>query len=281
MSRASDVIVTGDITLDWHFVRLATPASVSVHVIDDGGLGFRERPELWPRIDPGLAWILLKTARPVLTGPLWTHLSAGYADRLVVIVTADDLRAAQAQISADSSWERTAQDLVWEGARNPRFSALAAGAHVIVSFGPAGAGVAVSSWMIAIAFCAATSSDDAMLVDHRAHSPLVGRYGATDSSSSRTSSGSMKSYSSGMWSVTTRLPASAEPTRFQRTFRCRFSITKTTSAHSTVSAETGTCASRSVPAERTSSPGRPLNTRSAVGLRSRFWLHRKSTFMAL
>lgn len=54
----------------------------------------------------------------------------------------------------------------------------------------------------------------------------------------------------------------------------------TTSAHSIKSADTGVGASLFVPAEIASTPGYEENTTSAVGLRSRFWLHTNSNFIS-
>ena len=54
-------------------------------------------------------------------------------------------------------------------------------------------------------------------------------------------------------------------------------MTKMTSAHSSRSEDTGVSASGLRPADATSNPGRPENTCSAVGLRSRFWLQTNST----
>jgi hypothetical protein len=50
-------------------------------------------------------------------------------------------------------------------------------------------------------------------------------------------------------------------------------MTKIVSAHSSNSGVTGFSASWFVPAELTSMPARLEKTCSAVGLRSRFWLH--------
>lgn len=111
-------------------------------VLDDAGLGFRDHPEHWPRAFSNAACqsrILLKMARPVARGALWDHLQANHADRLAVIMTADDLRRSQVRISRQVSWERTAQDLVWELLYNPHIYAMTRCAHIIVSFDTSGA----------------------------------------------------------------------------------------------------------------------------------------------
>ena len=112
-------------------------------VLDDADLGFRDAPDCWPLAvnAPGKAshWIVLKMTRPVAQGPLWEHLHGQHADRLVVVTTANDLRLTEVQISRELSWERTAQDVFWELVHNPCVNALSHCAHVIVSFGAAGA----------------------------------------------------------------------------------------------------------------------------------------------
>jgi len=111
-------------------------------VLDDANLGFRENPDYWPKalmknkVHP---WILIKMAKPVAQGKLWEHLYQNFADRLIVVMTAADLRSSQVQISRQISWERTAQDLVWELSYNRHVNTLAQCSHVIVSFGTAGA----------------------------------------------------------------------------------------------------------------------------------------------
>lgn len=118
------------------------PDCADLVLIDDAGLGFRDQPELWPRClqtaeEP--PWVLLKMSHPVGSGPLFKHLLAHFANRLILVTTVNDLRLTEVQISKGLSWERTAQDLLWEMVHNPRINAIAAAAGVVVSFGAAGA----------------------------------------------------------------------------------------------------------------------------------------------
>ncbi len=73
-------------------------------------------------------------ARPAAQGDLWEHLLTNCADRLIVVMTVNDLRLTEVQISRELSWERTAQDLAWELVHNPRVNALSRCAHVVISF---------------------------------------------------------------------------------------------------------------------------------------------------
>jgi hypothetical protein len=117
-------------------------------MLDDAGLGFREHPELWPMsVSPtGSApatgnqpWIVVKTSRPAAEGELSDHLFAHHAERTIAVMTADDLRLNNLQISRELSWERSAQDLIWEALYNDAFAGLRQCAYVVVSFNAAGA----------------------------------------------------------------------------------------------------------------------------------------------
>jgi hypothetical protein len=133
---------SSDSIRDWQKVVEDTPQANLV-ILDDADLGFRDHPELWPvalhangRARP---WILLKMARPLAQGLLWEHLHEDFSERLIVVATVDDLRLSEVQISRELSWERTAQDIFWELVHNPCVNGLSHCAHVIISFGPAGA----------------------------------------------------------------------------------------------------------------------------------------------
>lgn len=125
----------------WQSVAEDTPTADLV-VLDDANLGFRNQRSLWPQAitaEGAQPWILLKMARPIARGALWEHLLEHHADRLVVVIPVTDLRRTVVQISEGLSWERTAQDVVWELKHNPRINGLSRCAHTIISFDTAGA----------------------------------------------------------------------------------------------------------------------------------------------
>ena len=127
---------------DWQKVVDDTK-DVDLIILDDADLGFRDHSELWPAAlqekSKNHPWILLKMACPLAQGPLWDHLHKNFSDRLIVVATVDDLRLSEVQISQTLSWERTAQDVFWELVHNPCINSVSHCAHVIISFGPAGA----------------------------------------------------------------------------------------------------------------------------------------------
>lgn len=111
-------------------------------VLDDAALGFRDDDKYWPKsILKGNSkpWILLKMARPVAKGKLWDNLLKNHSDKLIVVMTVDDLRRSQVHISRQVSWERTAQDLIWELIYNPNVNEITRCAYAIISFNTAGA----------------------------------------------------------------------------------------------------------------------------------------------
>ncbi len=118
------------------------PINADLIVLDDAALGFRDSSEYWPEslsMSNSKPWILLKMAWPVAQGKLWNYLLQNHADRLIVVMTVDDLRRSQVHISRQISWERTAQDLMWEILYNPHVNDIMRCAHAIISFNTAGA----------------------------------------------------------------------------------------------------------------------------------------------
>lgn len=117
-------------------------AGAAIVVLDDADLGFRACRDAWPRAiteqgrDP---WVVLKMSAPVAQGPLWEHLIHTRAHRLIVVITAADLRHTAGQISQRISWERTAEDVAWELTHNPALNELSRAAHTVVSFDHVGA----------------------------------------------------------------------------------------------------------------------------------------------
>lgn len=117
-------------------------AQADIIVLDDANLGFRDSERLWPKILVSRKqhpWILVKMAQPIAQGPLWNYLHKHFSERLIVVMTVNDLRLSEVQISRELSWERTAQDFAWELVYNPRVNSLSQCAHVVVSFDTAGA----------------------------------------------------------------------------------------------------------------------------------------------
>lgn len=110
-------------------------------LIDDGGILFRHgtSQSAWPEFPKKKAGhYLLKTTSPLCRGDLWAAV-APVMDRLVVVVSVSDLRREDAQISARLSWEQCVEHTVCALQSDPIARDLARAAHVIVSFGSAGA----------------------------------------------------------------------------------------------------------------------------------------------
>jgi hypothetical protein len=124
--------------------RETTPASVVV--LDDGALGFRHstNKEVWPqelRDDDavGVDWVVLKTCPPLAQGDLWHRVTHELSDRLVVVVSASDLRQEEVGITEGLSWEHIAQDLLQELTLNQSISDLTRARHLVITLGTDGA----------------------------------------------------------------------------------------------------------------------------------------------
>lgn len=93
-------------------------------------------------------WILLKTAAPLGGGDLWHALAptatakgvdTRFSERLIVVVSAADLRCESVAISEGISWERTALDVAAAIRDNPAVIRITRCRYLIVMFGVEGA----------------------------------------------------------------------------------------------------------------------------------------------
>jgi hypothetical protein len=83
-------------------------------VLDDAGNGFRDDETRWPLAiqDEGENPIVVcKMHRPLASGDLWEHVSKNHSERLVVVVTADDLRASGMNTLRITTQERCKESL--------------------------------------------------------------------------------------------------------------------------------------------------------------------------
>jgi RyR domain len=124
--------------------RETLPASVVV--LDDGALGFRHSTNrsAWPQElregeSSGVDWVVLKTCTPLAQGDLWHRVSQEFSDRLVVVVSAADLRQEEVAITEGLSWEHTAQDLLQQLTLNKSISDLTRCRHLVIALGTEGA----------------------------------------------------------------------------------------------------------------------------------------------
>ena len=125
-------------------LRLPNDAAPHVLVLDDAGIRFRhnEHRACWllpENEDSAPDWIVLKIAAPVAQGDLWNELIARFADRLVCVVSANDLRREQIKLGYGLSWERTIEELRDGLERAPVASELRKCRHLVVTFSVDGA----------------------------------------------------------------------------------------------------------------------------------------------
>jgi hypothetical protein len=120
---------------------LAPPPRANILVLDDTGFEFRRKAcrNLWLLPDdPKSDWIVLKMSGPIAHGHLWHELIPKFADRMVCVVSADELRQETVSISRGLSWERTAED-VRSALETPALEPLSRCRHLIVRLSADGA----------------------------------------------------------------------------------------------------------------------------------------------
>jgi len=115
--------------------------SADIVVLDDAGNGYRDADSVWPSALQGKPIIIYKNNRPLAKGKLWDRVLECDPERLIVVVSANDLRSEPngLNISRRLSWERTATDFVWQMACNAHLLTLANCANLVVRFGIDGA----------------------------------------------------------------------------------------------------------------------------------------------
>jgi hypothetical protein len=112
-------------------------------VLDDAGFLCRHAKEdpAWALAErvPSDGLILLKMSEPVAQGELWHLLSNSFADRLICLVAARDLRRERLALDRGLSWEATLDDLRVALHTHPAARLLLKCRHLIVTFSADGA----------------------------------------------------------------------------------------------------------------------------------------------
>ncbi|MDU1007182.1 RyR domain-containing protein [Clostridium butyricum] len=111
-------------------------------ILDDENNGFNFSKDFWPlalKSTETSPIVLYKMNNPIDTSELWKHLQKFHNEKTIVIINGDDLRSKGVNISKSLSWERTAQDFVWQINNNPNLAFLASCRHLIIPFGLEGA----------------------------------------------------------------------------------------------------------------------------------------------
>ncbi len=116
--------------------------SADMIILDDENNGFNFSKDFWPlalKSTGASPIILYKMNNPIDTSELWKHLQKFHNKKTIVIINGDDLRSKGVNISKSLSWERTAQDFVWQISNNPNLAFLSNCRHLIIPFGLEGA----------------------------------------------------------------------------------------------------------------------------------------------
>ncbi|MBC8015323.1 MAG: Ryanodine receptor Ryr [Sporomusaceae bacterium] len=117
-------------------------ADADMVVIDDENNGYHSNEEFWPlalKVPEKKPIVLYKMSNPINSTILWKQLEKYHINNTIVVINSDDLRSKGVNISKSLSWERTAQDFVWQLNNSPNLAFLAQCRHLIVLFGLEGA----------------------------------------------------------------------------------------------------------------------------------------------
>ena len=125
--------------------RTSSPSTdvPALTVIEDDGILFRQESSraVWPAVTDDKTHLLLRMSPPLCRGGLWEELrdSKSAMSRLLVLVSAADLRREDAEVSKRLSWEQCAESTFNALTNDPVLGELLRAAHVIVNFRAAGA----------------------------------------------------------------------------------------------------------------------------------------------
>lgn len=116
--------------------------NADIVVIDDENNGFNSNEKFWPsalKVPEKSPIVLYKMNNPIGTSILWKQLEKSHIEKTIVIINGDDLRSKGVNISKSLSWEKTAQEFLWQIHNNPNLAFLANCHHLIVPLGLEGA----------------------------------------------------------------------------------------------------------------------------------------------
>ena len=125
-------------SLDYERIHKSSEDGIDLLVIDDGALGFRHS-SVTSEI-PRYKCCILKTNQPLLDGYLWkTLMNSERIDKLIILISIDELREYDIKVSKGVSWEQTCLDLCYELVQHSLLKHLIKCKFLVVSIGAAGA----------------------------------------------------------------------------------------------------------------------------------------------
>jgi hypothetical protein len=125
-------------SLDYERIHKSSLDNRDLLVIDDGALGFRHSSVTSEM--PRYRCCILKTNQPLLDGYLWkTLMNRERIDKLITLISIDELREYDIKVSKGISWEQTCLDLCYELVNHSLLKHLIKCKFLVVSMGAAGA----------------------------------------------------------------------------------------------------------------------------------------------
>ena len=125
-------------SVDYERIHKSSIDDLDLLVIDDGALGFRHSSVTSEM--PRYKCCILKTNQPLLDGYLWkTLMNRERIDKLITLISIDELREYDIKVSKGVSWEQTCLDLCYELVHHSLLKHLIKCKFLVVSMGAAGA----------------------------------------------------------------------------------------------------------------------------------------------
>lgn len=115
-------------------------SKTKILVLDDAGFDFRLKvnEDNW-NLNDGLDWIIVKLSRPFASGDLWAKLISDYSEKMIVIISANEIRKEDIRISERTSWEQIVEDTKVALLHHHKAKELMKAKHLIVTYNNDGA----------------------------------------------------------------------------------------------------------------------------------------------
>lgn len=160
MTQNMGVVTEQDTRFDYsRFISKNVIPDESILVIDDRNLGFgfsytnsrNKGEEHWlesihKKQGEKLKRIVYRMSKPLCSGDLWRTVSYNWKHKTILIVSIDDIRGEEVRVSKGISWERTAQDMVYELENNTVIKKLLECKCLIITFDSEGALIVMNEY---------------------------------------------------------------------------------------------------------------------------------------
>ncbi len=148
--KVSEMFGFGDLSGHYNYLKKHLNHSKSdILILDDAAMDFGDNinKQAWPlfiqkpegKNDNVPSLIIYKMSGHTVKGELWENVSTNFSDKLITVISANDLRKKEVKISKGLSWEQTALDMVFELKNNRKIDHLLKSQYLIITLQSDGA----------------------------------------------------------------------------------------------------------------------------------------------